>query len=68
MPPDNKGTKAEEPMAMPYKQTKCNAPSGVLGSPTWTHEVMQGNSKGTGFSEDPSVHNSSEGSEIKVEV
>jgi hypothetical protein len=46
----------------------CNAPSGALGSPTWTHEVTQGNSKGTGFSEDPSAQSSNEGLGIKVEV
>jgi hypothetical protein len=30
-----------------WKPDLCNAPSGALGSPTWTHEVMQGNSKGS---------------------
>ena len=27
----------------------CNTPSGVLGSPTWTREVTQGNSEGMRF-------------------
>ena len=46
----------------------CNAPSGALGSPTWMREVTQGNSKGTGFNEDPSTQDSGKGSEVKVEV
>jgi len=50
------------------KCRKCNAPSGALGSPTWTREVTQGNSEGTGFSEDPSAQDSGKGSEVKVEV
>ena len=51
-----------------WKPDLCNAPSGALGSPTWMREVTQGNSKGTGFSEDPSTQDSGEGSEVKVEV
>jgi len=27
----------------------CNAPSGALGSPTWTREVTQGNHEGSRF-------------------
>ena len=46
----------------------CNAPSGALGSPTWTREVTQGNSEGTGFSDDPSTQDNGKGSEVKVEV
>jgi hypothetical protein len=46
----------------------CNAPSGALGSPTWTCGVTQGNSEGTGFSEDLSVQDSGEGSKVKGEV
>jgi hypothetical protein len=46
----------------------CNTPSGALGSPTWTREVTQGNSEGTGFGEDPSTQDSGEGSEAKVGV
>jgi hypothetical protein len=30
-----------------FADTRCNAPSGVLGSPMWTCEVTQGNSKGS---------------------
>jgi hypothetical protein len=51
-----------------WKPDLCNAPSGVLGSPTWTCRVTQGNSKGMGFSEDPSAEDSSKGLEVKVEV
>jgi len=29
-------------------ESKCNAPSGALGSPTWMREVTQGNSEGSG--------------------
>ena len=43
----------------------CNAPSGALGSPTWMRGVMQGNSKGSGFSEDLSAQDSGEGSKVK---
>jgi hypothetical protein len=32
-----------------WKPDLCNAPSGALGSLTWTHKVTQGNSKGSGF-------------------
>jgi hypothetical protein len=31
-----------------WKPNLCNAPSGALGSPTWTREVTQGNSEGSG--------------------
>jgi hypothetical protein len=48
--------------------TLCNAPSGALGSPTRTRGVTQGNSEGTGFSEDPSTQDSGEGSGVEVEV
>jgi len=34
----------------------------------WTYEVTQGNSEGTGFSEDPSVQDSGKGLEVKVEM
>jgi hypothetical protein len=53
---------------MVWKPDLCNAPSGALGSLTWTHEVTQGNSEGTGFSEDPSTQDSGEGLEVKGEV
>ena len=47
---------------------KCNAPSGALGSPTWTREVTQGNSEGSWFKVYPSTRDSGEGSEVKVNV
>jgi hypothetical protein len=61
------GTKGAAKVTV-WKPDLCNAPSGALGSPTWTREVTQGNSEGTGFSEDPSAQDSDEGSEVKVEV
>jgi hypothetical protein len=51
-----------------WKPDLCNAPSGVLDSLTWMHGVMQGNSEGTGFSEDLSSQDSGNGSKVKVEV
>jgi len=53
---------------MVWKPDLCNAPSGALGSLMWTCGVMQGNSKGTGFSEGPSAQDSGKGSKVKVKV
>jgi hypothetical protein len=59
-----------EPPVVVFKPEEgaCNAPSGALGSPTWAREVMQGNSEGSGFKEDPRTQDSGEGSGVKVEV
>jgi hypothetical protein len=46
----------------------CNTLSRALGSPPWMREVMQGNSEDMGSSEDPSMQDSGEGSEVKVEI
>jgi hypothetical protein len=61
------GTKGAAKVTV-WKPDLCNAPSGALGSPTWTHEVTQGNSEGTRFNGDPSMQDSGKGSEVKVEV
>ena len=53
---------------MVWKPDLYNTPSGALGSLMRTREVMQGNSEGTGFSEDLSMQDSGKGSRIKVEV
>jgi hypothetical protein len=54
------GTKVAAKVTV-WKPDLCNAPSGALGSPMWTREVTQGNSEGTGFSEDPSMQNGDKG-------
>ena len=61
------GTKGAAKVTV-WKPDLCNTPSGVLGSPMWTCEVTQGNSKGTGFSNDPSTQDNGKASEVKVEV
>jgi hypothetical protein len=63
-----KGTSELETNESEKCDKKCNAPSGALGSPTWTRGVTQGNSEGTGFNGGPSVQDSGEGSEVKEEV
>ena len=38
-----------------WKPDLCNAPSGALGSPTWTCEVTQGNSEGSRVQAQPEI-------------